>query len=284
MYAGRGTQVIALGGVGIVLSTLQLCSIWAALGGGPYYLRCGVSIVCGLTIALGGVLGLVLASGVTPFSSSEWINILLVGCAVGPLLWFTGQIPLLIMRYAFGWHIQRQTEDTRLTILDLMLVTAIAAMVVGMLQLVAGLISEPSLRIEDFLPAVGVSVAIVAGSMLLFVMPSIYVTLRRDKQSGCLTMGIYSGVVGAFLLLGLMTVRAAAAAPILCILLLGYAFFLGLPLAFFREAGFVLWTSADGQGDENAEGTVAMGPDESDELEVDLETQKETHNESDASE
>lgn len=239
---------LAIGGIGIAWSTIQLTAIWAAVGPGPYWHRTAASFVAGMVVAAGGAMGILLVAATGHLFDMRFaISFLIAFGWMGPFLWLVGQLPLLPLRYGFGWTIGRVDRSpsiasrSRMTIGDMMLFTAICAVCFGGFQLARGLLSEPSIQFEDFVPLAGYLAAVCFGSMLVFTIPALLLIIKSSERTGCVAVGVLTAVFLCFTFLILAALHGAMAFPFVMMFFVAAAFFLGLPLTFLREAGYVLY-------------------------------------------
>ncbi|MFN3194017.1 MAG: hypothetical protein ACE361_26135 [Aureliella sp.] len=242
LFSGSTAVMFPVIGLALASATLHLCSMWAALGSGAYWIRSILSFVSGGTVALCGLLP---AAINTPDEANQLWSLML---ALGPTLWLVCQVPHFVTRRFLQWSIgfpgdisELRAEAETPTIWDIMILTAVVAFVlmvgrtgfVALNRVTTGNTAWYSLGIYALIWASFVYSLLTLPAILFLLSPS------RESEQGCVLY--FSFVIGGSVLL---TTFTTAFLPQLIVLifgyLAGYGLFFAMPLMFARQAGLEL--------------------------------------------
>ncbi|MEM8735554.1 MAG: hypothetical protein AAGG44_15075 [Planctomycetota bacterium] len=242
LFSGTPVMMFAVLGMALASATLHLCSMWAAMGSGAYWIRSLLSFGSGGTVAICGMLP---AAVNNPDEAHQLWSLML---ALGPTLWFACQIPHFITRRFLQWRIgfSRQIVDMppdgeTPRIWDIMILTAVVAFVFMVGR--TGFFALNRVAADNTVWfSFGIySLIWISAIYTLLTLPAILLLLspQREAEQGCVLY--FSLLMGGTVILTAVT--TAIVPPLIVVIfgyIAGYGLFFAMPLMFARQAGLEL--------------------------------------------
>lgn len=138
----EGGPAFVLTAIGLMMAVVNLCAAWVVLGPETLGRRLIITFSAMLIVAAGGGLGVLVLSG-NPSTGPELKDVLFVVAPIA-IYWLVAQIPFWLLRIARGWRltIGDQQPSSQVSIVDMMVLTAVVAVSVSPLNFATSGISQ----------------------------------------------------------------------------------------------------------------------------------------------